>query len=88
MAAISDRFGVTDAVLRTLQAGSDIALWVSTKEVPAVLDRLEQAVNAGELPVEAVDRSVVRVATMKRNDAACSPLTRVRRPAIAYPRFR
>lgn len=71
MAAISDRFGVTDAVLRTLQAGSDIALWVSTKEVPAVLDRLEQAVNAGELPVEAVDRSVVRVATMKRNDAAC-----------------
>ncbi|CAM3104436.1 glycoside hydrolase family 3 N-terminal domain-containing protein [Mycobacterium intermedium] len=71
MAAISDRFGVTDAVLRTLQAGSDIALWVSTKEVPAVLDRLEQAVTAGELPVEAVDRSVVRVATMKRNSAAC-----------------
>lgn len=71
MAAISDRFGVTDAVLRTLQAGSDIALWVSTKEVPAVLDRLEQAVNAGELPAEAVDRSVVRVVTMKGRNPAC-----------------
>ncbi|CPA78348.1 lipoprotein LpqI [Mycobacterium tuberculosis] len=65
MAAISDRFGVSEAVLRTLQAGADIALWVTTKEVPAVLDRLEQALRAGELPMSAVDRSVVRVATMK-----------------------
>lgn len=71
MAAISDRFGVTDAVLRTLQAGVDIALWVSTKEVPAVLDRLEQAVTAGELPMAAVDASVVRVATMKAPARGC-----------------
>ena len=44
MAAIYDRYGVPEAVLRTLQAGTDIALWVTTDEVPAVLDRLEKAV--------------------------------------------
>ncbi|MFV0494569.1 glycoside hydrolase family 3 N-terminal domain-containing protein [Mycobacterium sp.] len=71
MAAISDRFGVTEAVLKTLQAGVDIALWVSTKEVPAVLDRLEQAVDAGELPAEQVDASLVRVAAMKQVSPAC-----------------
>lgn len=71
MAAISDRFGVSEAVLRTLQAGADIALWVTTKEVPAVLDRLEQALRAGELPMSAVDRSVVRVATMKGPNPGC-----------------
>ncbi|OBK91659.1 beta-glucosidase [Mycobacterium asiaticum] len=71
MAAISDRFGVTEAVLKTLQAGTDIALWITTKEVPAVLDRLEQAVNAGELPVQRIDESLVRVAAMKRVNATC-----------------
>lgn len=71
MAAISDRFGVTDAVLRTLQAGTDIALWVTTKEVPAVLDRLEQALNAGELQIADVDASVVRVATFKGAGRGC-----------------
>ncbi|OBJ55082.1 glycoside hydrolase family 3 N-terminal domain-containing protein [Mycobacterium sp. 1423905.2] len=71
MAAISDRFGVTEAVLRTLQAGTDIALWVTTKEVPAVLDRLEQAVNAGDLPAPAVDASLVRVARMKNVSPTC-----------------
>jgi beta-N-acetylhexosaminidase len=71
MAAIHDKYDVTDAVLRTLQAGIDIALWVTTKEVPAVLDRLEKAVNAGELQVPAIDESLVRVATMKRSNEAC-----------------
>ncbi|OBK12411.1 glycoside hydrolase family 3 N-terminal domain-containing protein [Mycobacterium asiaticum] len=71
MAAISDRFGVTEAVLKTLQAGSDVALWITTKEVPAVLDRLEQAVNAGDLSVQRVDESLVRVAAMKRVNATC-----------------
>lgn len=65
MAAISDRFGVTEAVLLSLKAGTDIALWVTTKEVPAVLDRLEQALNAGELDRAAIDASVGRVAKMK-----------------------
>ncbi|MGO9383908.1 MAG: glycoside hydrolase family 3 N-terminal domain-containing protein [Mycobacterium sp.] len=71
MAAISDRFGVSEAVLRSLQAGIDVALWVTTDEVPAVLDRLEKAVAAGELTMPAVDSSVVRVATMKGHSPKC-----------------
>ena len=43
MQAISDRFGRADAVLRALQAGADMALWLTTAEVPAVLDGLERA---------------------------------------------
>lgn len=71
MAAISDRYGVAEAVLRTLQAGTDIALWVTTDEVPAVLDRLEKALAAGELALPAVDQSLLRVATMKGPGRAC-----------------
>ena len=71
MGAISDRYGVAEAALRTLQAGTDIAMWVTTDEVPAVLDRLEKAVAAGELPMPAVNDSVVRVATMKGHNRAC-----------------
>jgi beta-N-acetylhexosaminidase len=71
MAAISDRYGVAEAVLRALQAGTDVALWVSIEEVPAVLDRLEKAVAANELTMPAVDQSLVRVATMKGPNRAC-----------------
>jgi beta-N-acetylhexosaminidase len=71
MAAISDRYGVSEAVLRTLQAGTDVALWVTTDEVPAVLDRLEKAVAAGELAMPAVNQSLARVATMKGPNRAC-----------------
>jgi beta-N-acetylhexosaminidase len=71
MAAISDRYGVSEAVLRSLQAGTDVALWVTTAEVPAVLDRLEKALAAGELQMGAVNDSVVRVATMKGGNRTC-----------------
>jgi beta-N-acetylhexosaminidase len=72
MAAISDRYGVSEAVLRSLKAGIDVGLWVTTDEVPAVLDRLEKAVSAGELPAHRVDESLVRVATMKGRSPACA----------------
>lgn len=62
MAAISSRYGVAEAVLRTLQAGVDVALWITTDEVPAVLDRLEKAVTAGELAMPAVEGSILRMA--------------------------
>ena len=62
MAAISSRYGVAEAVLRTLQAGTDVALWITTAEVPAVLDRLEAAVNGGELAMPAVEGSIMRMA--------------------------
>ena len=47
MGAINQRYGVAEAVLRALQAGADVALWVTTDEVPAVLDRLESARDRG-----------------------------------------
>ncbi len=73
MAAINQHYGVPDAALRTLQAGADVALWVTTDEVPAVLDRLEKALAAGELTMSAVDTSVLRVAKMKGPKPDCGP---------------
>ena len=71
MRAITDRFGVADAVLRSLQAGADVALWVTSTEVPAVLDRLEQAVEAGELSMAGVDAAVMRIAAFKGPSPSC-----------------
>ncbi|CAN5147296.1 glycosyl hydrolase [soil metagenome] len=71
MAAINAHYGVAEAVLKSLQAGVDVALWVTTDEVPAVLDRLEKAVAAGELNMHAVDSSVLRVAAMKGPNPRC-----------------
>jgi beta-N-acetylhexosaminidase len=71
MKAISDHFGVPDAALRALQSGADVALWVTTDEVPAVLDRLTAAVDSGELDAAKVDRSVLRVAGFKGKSPRC-----------------
>jgi beta-N-acetylhexosaminidase len=71
MAAISSHYGVAEAVLRALQAGVDQALWVTTDEVPAVLDRLEKAVNGGELSLQAVDGSLLRMAGIKGPSPRC-----------------
>ncbi len=73
MAAIKDHYTVPEAVLHTLQAGTDIALWVTTDEVPAVLDRLEKALAAGELKMPDVDASVLRVAKFKGPRPDCGP---------------
>ena len=71
MGAINQRYGVADAVLRALQAGADVALWVSTAEVPTVLDRLESAVNSGELSQQRVDDAVAKVAGYKGPNPHC-----------------
>ncbi|MDT5000305.1 MAG: beta-N-acetylhexosaminidase [Mycobacterium sp.] len=65
MAAVNQRYGVSDAALKAFQAGADVALWTTTDEVPAALDRLEQAVAAGELNMSTVNASLQRVAAMK-----------------------
>lgn len=65
MKAITDRHPVPEAVELALAAGNDIALWLSTDEVPEVLDHLEAALDAGDLDAEQVDRSVLRVAQAK-----------------------
>lgn len=71
MGAINQRYSVPDAVLLALQAGADTALWITTDQVPAVLDRLEQAVNAGELSNDRVTEAVHRVALGKGPHPTC-----------------
>lgn len=65
MQAMSNLLSVPDAVTAALVAGADVALWITTTEVPAVLDRLEQAVASGELAAGQVDASMTRVARAK-----------------------
>ena len=71
MAAITERYSVPEAVLRSLQAGADVALWITTDEVPAVLDSLEQAVNSGQLSMARVNESATRVAVSKSATPNC-----------------
>ena len=71
MGAITDRYGVAEAALRGLAAGADTALWITTDEVPAVLDRLEKALEAGELTMPGVDASVLRMAAVKGPNPRC-----------------
>ena len=71
MAAINQRWGVADAVLLALKAGADTALWISTDQVPTVLDRLEQAVNLGELTMARVNDALQHVATAKGPNPTC-----------------
>ncbi|MGB8405582.1 MAG: glycoside hydrolase family 3 N-terminal domain-containing protein [Mycobacterium sp.] len=73
MGAINQRYSVPDAVLKALAAGADTALWITTNEVPAVLDRLEQALGAGDLHQDQVDQAVRTMAVAKNPDwASCA----------------
>ncbi|MFD6860416.1 glycoside hydrolase family 3 N-terminal domain-containing protein [Rhodococcus sp. NPDC060086] len=65
MQAITDSYPITEAVEAALVAGVDQALWLTTDQVPAVLDHLERAVVSGELPAAQVDESVRTVARAK-----------------------
>ncbi|NMM84522.1 beta-glucosidase [Rhodococcus sp. SRB_17] len=65
MQAITDRYDIADAVQAALVAGVDQALWLTTKDVPRVLDHLEGAVASGALPQSRVDQAVVTVAQTK-----------------------
>ena len=65
MQAITDRYDITDAVAAALGAGVDVALWLTTDDVPRVLDHLETLVASGELPAQRVDEAVLTVARAK-----------------------
>jgi beta-N-acetylhexosaminidase len=65
MAAINQRYGIAEAALRALQAGADIALWISTEQVGAVLDKLVAAYDSGELPVNRVRDALRHVVAAK-----------------------
>lgn len=68
MRAISDRMGLPEAVLQSLAAGVDIALWTSGDPPGEVLDHLEQAVGTGALPQSRVDDAAQRVLRVKGID--------------------
>ncbi|WP_137723911.1 glycoside hydrolase family 3 N-terminal domain-containing protein [Prescottella subtropica] len=65
MKAITDRFDIAEAVEQALSAGATTALWLTTDDVPRVLDRLEAAVEKGRLSQEQVDASVLTMARAK-----------------------
>lgn len=65
MRAITDTYDITEAVEAALVAGVDQALWLTTAEVPAVLDHLESAVAEGSLPVARVDEATRTTLTAK-----------------------
>lgn len=71
MRAITDRYGIAEAVLKALQAGADTALWVTTTAVPAVLDQLQSALAAGALSMANIDASVRRMAAAKAFSPTC-----------------
>ncbi|TPG29589.1 glycoside hydrolase family 3 N-terminal domain-containing protein [Mycolicibacterium hodleri] len=71
MGAINQQYTVAQAALKALQAGADIALWITTDEVPGVLDALEAAVSEGGLDMKKVDDSVLRIAALKGKSPRC-----------------
>ncbi|WP_328644919.1 glycoside hydrolase family 3 protein [Amycolatopsis sp. NBC_00348] len=70
MRAITDRFGLAEAATRALVAGADLVLWSSPEPVSPVLDRLEHAVAAGELPQSRLGEALSRVVHLK---TGCTP---------------
>lgn len=68
MAAITDRVDLPDAVRRSLAAGVDMALWITTDRLAEVLDHLERAVASKSLPEPRVDEAVAHVLTAKAVD--------------------
>ncbi|WP_425269298.1 glycoside hydrolase family 3 N-terminal domain-containing protein [Halobacillus trueperi] len=65
MKAIADHFGPVDAVIRAINAGTDIALMpVGLEEVAA---GVYEAVESGEIPMATIEDSVERILTLKLN---------------------
>jgi beta-N-acetylhexosaminidase len=72
MAAIRRSYGVPEAALRALAAGSDMALLVASADLPAVLVFLVDAVVSRRLDEANVNRSLQRVLAAKAFDP-CRP---------------
>lgn len=65
MQAITDNHGIDEAVTLALAAGADVALWLTTDEVPDVLDHLVSATKDGALEPDEINESVLRIARAK-----------------------
>lgn len=68
MAAITDRADLPEAVRRSLTAGVDMALWITTNRLAEVLEHLEKAVTDGSLPESRVNEAVAHVLRAKTVD--------------------
>jgi beta-N-acetylhexosaminidase len=72
MEAIKQRYGVPEAALRALVAGTDMALLVDNADLPGVLTHLVDAAMSHRLDESHVNRSVLRVLAVKGIDP-CLP---------------
>lgn len=61
MSAISATLSPPDAVLASLKAGADQALWIDFHSLGAAIDRVDAAVSSGEYPREQMLDSALRV---------------------------
>lgn len=68
MTAITARYDLPQAVAAAINAGVDLALWVSTERVGEVIDHLVASVEDGSLPEARVNDAVRRVFVAKRLD--------------------
>jgi beta-N-acetylhexosaminidase len=68
MTAIRQSYTVPEASERALAAGSDVALFVTSAQLPDVLLHLADAVRSGRLDEALVNRSVARVLAVKAYD--------------------
>lgn len=65
MRAITDEYSLPEAVLAALRAGADIALWSSADDPGPVLDRLQAAVDSGQLSPSNLAAATARVLAAK-----------------------
>ncbi|QJD88087.1 beta-N-acetylhexosaminidase [Cohnella herbarum] len=66
MGAISDHYGIADAAVKSVEAGSDILLVAHGYDVAKqVYDKLLQAVKSGKIEESRIDESVRRILVLK-----------------------
>ena len=65
MRAISDRFSTPTAALTALTAGADIALWITTDDLPKAIDEVDAAVTDGRYPREKFEASFARATSLQ-----------------------
>jgi len=65
MKPMKDEFGIGEAAVRTVMAGHDIILQDYQSDPAITLQALVEAVEAGRIPMEQINASVVRILTVK-----------------------
>jgi beta-N-acetylhexosaminidase len=68
MAAIRRSYDVPEATRRALAAGGDMALFITSAQLPDVLAHLADTVRSGRLDESQINRSVLRVLAVKAFD--------------------